>query len=130
VRDRYELKPREAAGHCANSNQPAQHQPGGCRRCSLSNRSAPSRHGLSDWSENGATLFRIRHQRDSVALLLPLQNVAERTLRDISAAVATILQSANVQAADSPSNIREKPANDRGARKVGRPAVEAIRPAM
>jgi hypothetical protein len=90
----------------------------------------PRHHDVVVRSENGATLFRIRHQRDSVALLLPLQNVAERTLRDISAAVANILYAANVQAADSPSNIREKPANDRGARKGGRPAVEAIRPAM
>jgi ParB family chromosome partitioning protein len=69
----------------------------------------PRHHDVVVRGDNGATLFRIRHQRDSVALLLPLENVAERTLRDISDAVAGILRAASVQTADSSAVTRLKP---------------------
>jgi hypothetical protein len=63
--------------------------------------------------ENGAPLFRIRHQRNSVALLLPVENVAEPTMREISKAVARILQAANAQTSDSTGNDQSNP---KGAR--------------
>jgi ParB family transcriptional regulator, chromosome partitioning protein len=77
----------------------------------------PRHHDVVVRAENGATLFRIRHQRDSVALLLPLENVAERTLRDISDAVAAILQAASMQAADSLANTRSKAKGDHVSRR-------------
>jgi ParB family chromosome partitioning protein len=76
----------------------------------------PQRHDVVVRSENGAALFRIRHQRDSVALLLPIEKVAERTLREISAAVATILQAASVQVSDPIPATRANPASDRPSR--------------
>jgi ParB family transcriptional regulator, chromosome partitioning protein len=63
--------------------------------------------------ENGATLFRIRHQRQSVALLLPLEQLGERTMRDISNAVTNILQAEHTQVHDSPLFIPSKPTVDR-----------------
>jgi hypothetical protein len=77
----------------------------------------PRHHDVVVRAENGATLFRIRHQRESLALLLPLENVAERTLRDISDAVAGILQAASVQAPDSMANTRSKPKEDHVSRR-------------
>jgi ParB/RepB/Spo0J family partition protein len=68
----------------------------------------PKRHDVVVSGANGAPLFRIRHQRDSVALLLPLAHVGERTLRDISDAVAAILRSASAEVADSAIIARAK----------------------
>ncbi|MGO8855486.1 MAG: ParB/RepB/Spo0J family partition protein [Steroidobacteraceae bacterium] len=81
----------------------------------------PRHHDVVVRAESGTTLFRIRHQRDSVALLLPLESVAERTLRDISDAVAGILQAASVQAADSMANTRSKPKGNHVSRRPRKP---------
>jgi hypothetical protein len=62
--------------------------------------------------DNGAKLFRIRHQRNWVALLLPLENVGEPTMREISNAVARILQAESTQVADSTGTTRSKPTED------------------
>jgi hypothetical protein len=51
--------------------------------------------------KTGVPLFRIRQQRESVAILLPIESVAEPTLREISDAVVRILQAATSQPADS-----------------------------
>jgi hypothetical protein len=69
--------------------------------CAQGRKLRPKRHDVVVSGANGAPLFRIRHQRDCVALLVPLQNVGERTLQDISAAVAAILRGASAQVADS-----------------------------
>ncbi len=66
----------------------------------------PRHHDVVVRSEGGATLFRIRHQRDAVALLLPVENLAEPTLRNISDVLATILQAASRQVVDSRTTIR------------------------
>jgi ParB family chromosome partitioning protein len=62
--------------------------------------------------QNGAALFRIRHQRQWVALLLPLDRLGERTMRDISNAVTGILQAESTQVPDSPPSTRSKPTTD------------------
>lgn len=67
---------------------------------------APRSHDIIVRGTRGAPLFRIRQQRDSVALLLPLDAVAERTLRDIADAVAGILQAAISQVVDSAPAVR------------------------
>jgi len=59
--------------------------------------------------ENGTSLFRIRHQRDLVAFLLPLENLPEGTMREISDAVARILRAASTQVVDSKVITRLKP---------------------
>lgn len=66
-------------------------------------------HDIVVRNEDGDALFRIRHRRDCVALLLPVDKVAERTMKEISAAVAGILQAANVQVSDSTAIARSKP---------------------
>jgi ParB family chromosome partitioning protein len=68
----------------------------------------PRHHDVVVRNDNGAPLFRIRHRRDSVALLLPLDAVAERTMRHITTAVTEILQAANAQVADSTIGHRFK----------------------
>jgi len=75
---------------------------------SMGRKLAPQRHDVVVRGDQGAPLFRIRHQRDSVALLLPLDAVVERTMRDISAAVARILQAANAHVADPTISSRSK----------------------
>jgi ParB family chromosome partitioning protein len=70
-------------------------------------------HDVVVCGENGAALFRIRHQRQWVALLLPLEHVGERTMRDISNAVSSILQAESTQVPDSPIATRSKPTADR-----------------
>jgi ParB family chromosome partitioning protein len=72
--------------------------------------------------DTGAPLFRIRQQRESVAILVPLHMVAEQTLRDISEAVGRILQAANVQAIDS-TPITSVPTQQ--ARK-GEPSLDPV----
>lgn len=84
----------------------------------------PRHHDVVVRGENGATLFRIRHQRDAVALVLPLESVAERTLRDISDAVAGILQAASVQAAASMANTRSKAKAERMSHRPKRDHAE------
>lgn len=42
-------------------------------------------------AENGSPLFRIKHQQDSIALVLPLQSTSPTTLDEIEHAVARIL---------------------------------------
>jgi ParB family chromosome partitioning protein len=84
----------------------------------------PKHHDVVVRAENGATLFRIRHQRDAVALLLPLENVAERTLREISSAVAHILQAASAQITDSSAITRSHSAAARASRAKAREATE------
>jgi ParB family transcriptional regulator, chromosome partitioning protein len=69
---------------------------------------ATRHHDVVVRGEHGAPLFRIRQQRDSVALILPLGAVEDRTMRNISAAVARILQAANAQVADSTMSTRSK----------------------
>jgi ParB family chromosome partitioning protein len=70
-------------------------------------------HDIVIRGDSGTKLFRIRHQRDLVALLLPLESLAEQTLTDITAAVSRILHAAIVQPADLPAVIRPKPNQDR-----------------
>jgi hypothetical protein len=84
----------------------------------------PKHHDVVVRAESGATLFRIRHQRDAVALLLPLENVAERTLWAISTAVAQILQAANAQSTDSTAITRSLSAASRASRAKTREATE------
>lgn len=50
---------------------------------------------------NGEPLFRVRHQRDSVALVLPLARLPARSLDEIRAAVTRILQGAIPQGLES-----------------------------
>jgi len=69
---------------------------------------APRYHDVVVRDDKGAPLFRIRHQRDSIALLLPLDAVAEHTLRQITTAVSELLQAANAQVADSTTDRRSK----------------------
>ena len=70
-------------------------------------------HDVVVLGENGATLFRIRHQRHWVAILLPLEHVGEQTMRKISNAVASILQAESTQVDDSTATTRPKPTSDR-----------------
>lgn len=42
--------------------------------------------------DNGVVLFRMRHQINSVALILPLDKISTRALQDIQSAVANIMQ--------------------------------------
>jgi hypothetical protein len=69
---------------------------------------APRYHDVVVRDDKGAPLFRIRHQRDSVALLLPLGAVAEHTMRQITTAISELLQGANAQVADSAMDRRSK----------------------
>ncbi len=69
---------------------------------------APRYHDVVVRDDKGAPLFRIRHQRDSIALLLPLDAVAEHTLRQITTVVSELLQAANAQVADSTTDRRSK----------------------
>jgi hypothetical protein len=69
---------------------------------------APRYHDVVVHDDQGAPLFRIRHQRHSVALLLPLDAVAEHTMRQITIAVSEVLQAANAQVADSTTDRRSK----------------------
>jgi hypothetical protein len=52
-------------------------------------------------ADDGAMLFRVRQQRNAIAVLLPLDKVGARTLKEIYAAVSRILQLATPQAIDS-----------------------------
>jgi len=69
----------------------------------------PKHHDVVVRAANGEALFRIRHRRDTVALLLPFESVAEGTLRDISDAVAKLLQAAIAATAESAVTARSKP---------------------
>ncbi len=70
-------------------------------------------HDVVVHGEKGTVLFRIRHQRRWVALLLPLEQVAEPTLQVITDAVAGILQAESAQVTDSTDSVRRlKPATE------------------
>lgn len=69
---------------------------------------APRQHDFIVRDDRSAPLFRIRHQRETVAILLPLDAVTERAMRDISGAIVHILQAANTQVADSTASSRSK----------------------
>jgi ParB family chromosome partitioning protein len=57
---------------------------------------------------DGQPLFRIRHQRDTIALLLPVDKVSANLLEDIRDRVADLLQLASTQAANSHRNAALK----------------------
>jgi len=78
------------------------------------------RHDVVVRGADGTALFRIRHQRDTIALLLPLDHVGERTLRDISDAVAAVLRGASAQVDDSRLIARSKLEVKRMARRAGK----------
>ena len=69
----------------------------------------PPLHDVVVRGEGGAALFRVRHQRDAIALLLPVASVGERTMREICDAISGILQAATVQVGDSIMNGQPKP---------------------
>ena len=70
---------------------------------------SPRHHDVVVRGDQGTPLFRIRHRRDSIAFLLPLDAVGERAMRDICEALTRILQVENAQAADSAKTTRSKP---------------------
>lgn len=78
------------------------------------------RHDVVVRGADGSALFRIRHQRDTIALLLPLGHVGERTLRDISDAVAAVLRGASAQVDDSRLIARSKLEVKRVTRRAGK----------
>jgi hypothetical protein len=78
------------------------------------------RHDVVVRGADGTALFRIRHQRDTIALLLPLDHVGERTLRNISDAVAAVLRGASAQVDDSRLIARSKLEVKRMARRAGK----------
>lgn len=66
--------------------------------------------------DNGAPLFRIRHQRTSIALLLPVNEVSVHTLDKIRRAVVAILQGKVVEVENLPSEV--SPGRSRELRSV------------
>jgi ParB family chromosome partitioning protein len=91
------------------------------------------RHDVVVRGADGSALFRIRHLRDTVALLLPLENVGERALRDISEAVAAVLRAGSAQVNDSGRIAGSKLEVKRAARRAGKrarhPAEDGVQPA-
>jgi ParB family chromosome partitioning protein len=57
-------------------------------------------HDLVVRGEDGAKLFRIRYQRNLVAVLLPVEQLEEQTINEISVAIAAILRDASAQVSD------------------------------
>lgn len=53
--------------------------------------------------DDGAPLFRVRHQSNAVAVMIPLQLVSAQAMRDIQRAIARILQGASGQPVDPKS---------------------------
>jgi ParB family chromosome partitioning protein len=59
-------------------------------------------------ADDGSTLFRLRQQRESISVVLPLERVAAGTMHKICSAVSLILQSATSQAVDYGGNQKLK----------------------
>jgi ParB family chromosome partitioning protein len=75
-------------------------------------RRTPSSHDLVVAGEDGAPLFRIRRQRTSVSLVLPVDRITNRCLEEIRDAAVTILQRTLKCASNAPAGCKSRSAHE------------------
>jgi ParB family transcriptional regulator, chromosome partitioning protein len=59
-------------------------------------------------AQDGTPLFRIRHQRTSIAVILPVEKISAKCLQAIEASISRILQSQSVDT-QAPNHVPERP---------------------